>query len=246
MPARIALTFDYYPCFCTVPSGQQSIKDLMYAAGGLIGTFYVWHPNIIASGTPTGNQVLLSDLVLAKMLGHEIGAYTQDNMVSKLSNNRNDANNFLRDLDSGMNAAGFKAATIAPNQRSWSQTLANMARGRFKGVRVAANYAAPLNYPVNDPLYVNDGGANSWGSDATANAGSNTPSAILARADAQIAAGGTTRIEVIHKIGNAAAVAADPVYTFLDTSFSTVLSGYASRIAAGDLQLITMEQALTA
>lgn len=236
MTARIALTFDYYPQVVTA-------RNLMSSVGIYTGTYYVWYPNI-TGGTPSGNQIALSDLTLMKMLGWEIGAYTQDNMVTKITNNRNDANNFLRDLDIGMDGAGFKVATIAPNQRSWSASLANMARGRFKGVRVATNYSSPISYPLSDPMNVADGGANSWGSDATANAGSNTTTAILNRADALIASGGT-RIEVIHKIGDATAVAADPAYTFLDTDFATVMSGYASRIAGGNLQLITMEQALT-
>jgi len=238
MPARIALTFDYHP-------QVVAARDIMSTAGIYTGTYYAWHPNIV-TGTPTGAQIAISDVVLMKQIGWEIGAYTQDNMVTKLSNNRIVANNWLRDIDTGMNSAGFKVSTIAPNSRAWNNSLANLCRGRFKGVRVAAGSSLPLSYPLTDPLYVADGGANSWGSDATANAGSNSPTAILARCDAQIANGGETRIEVIHKVGNAAAVAADPAYTFLDTDFATVMAGYASRISAGTLKLITMEQALTA
>lgn len=236
-PARIALTFDYYP---QVVAARNIMSDLqIYTA-----TYYAWHPNIV-TGVPSGNQIAVADVALMKQLGWEIGAYTQDNMVTKLAADRVAANNWLRDIDHGMDAAGFKVATIAPNQRSWSASLANLARGRFKGVRVAGNYASPIVYPISDPLNINDGGANSWGSDATANAGSNSVAAILARADALIPTCGT-RVEIIHKIGNAAAVAADPVYTLLDTQFAAVMSGYATRIAAGDLQLITMEQALSA
>lgn len=236
MTARIALTFDFYP-------QVVAARNLMSSAGIYTGTYYAWYPNIVTS-TPTGNQIASSDVSLMKQLGWEIGAYTQDNMVTKLGADRVATNNWLRDLDSGMNTAGFKVSTIAPNQRAWNTSLANMARGRFKGVRAPGSSTPPLSYPLTDPLFVSDGGANSWGSDATANAGSNTPSAILSRADALIASGGT-RIEVIHKVGNAAAVAADPIYTFLDTDFATVMSGYASRIASGNLTLITMEQALT-
>lgn len=238
MTARIALTFDYRP-------EVVAARNIMSSLNLFTATFYAWYPSILVSGTPTGAQVALSDLTLMKQLGWEIGAYTQDNMVLKLQADRNAANTFLRDIDNGMNAAGFKISTIAPNSRSWNSSLANLVRGRFKGVRVAANYTNPMTYPLSDPLYVNDGGANSWGSDASANAGSNTPAAIVARKNALIATGGT-RIEIIHGIGNAAAVAADPLYTFLDTSFAAVMTDYAASIAAGTLQLVTMEQALSA
>lgn len=238
MPARIALTFDYHPQVIAA-------RNLMSSAGIYVGTYYAWHPNIVPSGTPIGSQILVAELALMKQLGWEIGAYTQDNMVAKLAADRVATLNWLRDIDRGMDAVGFKVATIAPNSRAWSASLANLARGRFKGVRVAGNYAAPVGYPISDPLNVNDGGANSWGSDATANAGSNSATAILARADAAISSG-ATRIEIVHKIGNAAAVAADPLYTLLDTEFAAVMAGYASRVTAGSLQMITMEQALTA
>lgn len=195
-------------------------------------TYYAWYPNIV-SGSPTGSQIALSDLTLMKMLGWEIGAYTNDNMVTKLGNNRNGANKFLRDLDNGMNEAGFKVATIAPNQRSWNSSLANMARGRFKGVRVADVTNCFQQYPVADPMYVRNGGADSW-------SGSDTPSSILSRIDALIADGGLG-IEVIHKVG-----AISDSLTIATPDFDAIMSGIASRVTAGSLQLVTMEQALSA
>ena len=225
MTARLALTFDYHP-------QVVAARDIMSGVGIYTATYYAWYPNIV-TGAPTGDQVALSDLTLMKMLGWEIGAYTNDNMVTKLNNNRNDANSFLRDLDSGMNTAGFKVATIAPNQRSWSQSLANMARGRFKGVRVADVTTCFQQYPIDDPLYVRNGGAGSWG-------GADNPTSILARIDALIADGGLG-IEVIHKVGSVA-----DGLTISTADFTAIMSGIASRVSSGSLKLVTMEQSLSA
>lgn len=229
MTARLALTFDYHP-------QVVDARNIMSNAGIYTATYYAWHQNITA-GTPTGDQVSFSDLTLMKQLGWEIGAYTNDNMVTKIQNNRNDACTFLRDLDTNMNALGFKVETIAPNQRAWNASLANMARGRFRGVRVADITNAFQQYPIADPLYVRGGGANSWGYGS--NTGSDSPSAILSRIDTLILDGGLG-IEVIHKVGSTG-----DSLTFTTSDFTTVMSGIASRVSSGSLQLVTMSQALT-
>jgi hypothetical protein len=231
MPSYLALTFDYHP-------QVVAARDIMASLGIFNATYYAWYPNILATGTPTGDQVALSDLTLMKMLGWEIGAYTNDNMVTKLADNRNSANSFLRDLDNGMNAAGFEVETIAPNQRAWNSSLANMARGRFSGVRVADITTCFQEYPIADPLYVRNGGASSWGYGPN-NSGSDSSAAILARVDRLIADGGLG-IEIIHKIG-----ATGDALTFTTADFTAVMNGIAARVAAGSLRLVTMSQALT-
>ena len=223
VPARLALTFDYHP-------QVVAARDIMSARGIFTATYYAWYPNIV-SGLPTGDQISLSDLTLMKMLGWEIGAYTNDNMVTKLGANRNDANSFLRDIDNGMDYLGFKVATIAPNQRSWNASLANLARGRFKGVRVADVTNCFQQYPIADPMYVRNGGAPSWG-------GADTPAIILSRIDALIADGGLG-IEVIHKVGSSS-----DGLTIASSDFDSIMAGIASRVSGGGLKLVTMEQAL--
>jgi len=220
----LALTFDYYPQVVVA-------RDIMSANNISIATYYAWYPNILANGSPSGDQISLADLTLMKMLGWEIGAYTNDNMIDKLNNNRNLANNFLRDLDNGINAAGFKAETIAPNQRAWSTSLANMVRGRFKGVRVAANLLSQ-SLPIVDPCFINNGGGGSWGS-----TGSLTPSDILNRIDAIV--NNCLGIEVIHKVGSD-----NDSLSFSVANFTTVMNGIISRIANGNLKLVTMSQAI--
>lgn len=225
MTARLALTFDYHP-------HVVAARDIMANAGVFTATYYAWYPNIV-TGVATGDQVALSDLTLMKMMGWEIGAYTNDNMVTKIQTNRNNANDFLRDLDHGMDDKGFKVATIAPNQRSWNGSLANLARGRFKGVRVADITTSFQQYPIADPMYVRCGGAPSWG-------GADTPAIILSRIDDLIADGGLG-IEVIHKVGPIA-----DGLTISTSDFTAIMGGIASRVMNGSLKLVTMEQALSA
>jgi hypothetical protein len=228
-PARLALTFDYYPEVVTA-------RDIMTAKGINTATYYAWYPNIV-TGIPIGDQVSASDLRLMKRLGWEIGGYTNENMITRIKKSRNDAYGFLRDLADGMDGKGFRADTIAPNQRAWNTSLADLARDWFKGVRVADVITAFQQYPIEDPLYVRGGAANSWGYGT--NDGSDSPAVILARIDNLIADGGLG-IEVVHKVGSVG----DPM-TFTTADFAAVMSGIASRVSTGRLQLVTMTQALT-
>lgn len=217
--ATLALTFDYWK------DASDTALGIMYPLG-LVGTYYVQYDVVGQT-----NQVTISDLTAMKQLGWEIGAYTGDNMVTMWSNNRNTAFTKLKAIDDGMSALGFSVQTIAPNQRSWNSCLANLADGRYLGVRVADDTSGPEPLPIANPTYIRKGGAGSWSS-------SDTAASILARVDSLIASGGLG-IEVIHKIG---AVADD--LTVNTQVFKDVMAGLSSRVAAGVLRVCPLAQAI--
>ena len=199
MPATVALTFDQSVTACTVA------KDIL-AARGMVATFYC-EPGVVG----VAGEITKSQMILLKYLGWEIGAYTGSNMVTMVTSNRDQAFDKLKSLSVDMAALGFEVETIAPNQRAWNGGLADMCRGRFKGVRVVDDFSAVQSYPIPDPLWVKKGGTASWSS-------GDTVASLSAQLDSLIASGGLW-VPVIHNVGsspNGLTVSTDVFAGFMD------------------------------
>lgn len=229
MPATLALTFDQ-----DEPNNSfySVVFPIMNAASRrIVGTLYLV-PTLIG----TAGYFTLPQLVIFKMLGWEIGTYLPGDMPAFWAADRDAAFALIKSNGDALAALGFAPATIAPGGRLWNEYLGNMARGRFKGVRIPQGYVWPQPYPVADPMRgVSGGGANSWGVNDTA-------ASILARVDALIAAGpGYFATEVIHKVGPTA-----DATTVLTSVFTEAMDGIVQRRDAGLLRVGPFEQALTA
>lgn len=214
----IALTFDYW---------VNSENDVWFAlySRGFRGTYYVAPETIDKAGGPTS-----SHLILLKMIGMEIGVYTNVNMVTLYQNNRNNGFAKLQSLYSDMGAKGFVVPTLAPNQREWDAALANMARDRYTGVRVANSGPAIQSYPIPDLLNVNGGAA-------VASLGSGTSlQSVKDATDAAIAANGMIVI-VIHKIGPVA-----DGLTFATADWNSLLTYWSSK--GSSLRVMSFRDAL--
>lgn len=200
---------------------------------GLVGTVYV-DPSLVGQS----GQLTVADMILMKQTGLEIGLYLQGspNMADMQVNNRNTAYQKLVDSDNAMNALGFKIATAAPNSREWNAALANMSRGRWKGIRANKSTAEIPStiqpYPLPDPMWIKGGGKNSW-------SGSDTAAILCAQID-EVIANNSLGISVTHKLGTTGS--SDTVLT----SVATAAYDYAAtKVAAGLLRVCTVEQALT-
>lgn len=225
MLPTIALTFDQDAGDNTYATAFPIMNPLLLA-----GTLYI-KPSLVGSA----GYYTMPQLVIFKMLGWEIGAYLPGDMPALWTADRDAAFALIKSNGDALEALGFAPSTIAPGGRLWNQYLGNMARGRFKGVRIPQGYVWPQPYPIADPLLgVSGGGAASWSS-------SDTAASILARVDALIAAGpGNMATEVLHNVGPVA-----DAYTVNTTVFSDAMTGIAQRRDAGLLRVVPFDCALT-
>lgn len=238
MLPTLALTFDQDTTNNTYLTAYPMMNpNPQFAGGPLVGTVYI-KPSLVG----TAGYFNLPQLVILKMIGWEIGVYLPGDNVALCTADRDAAFAAIKTSADALQALGFAPATIAPGGRLWNKYLGNMARGRFKGVRIPQGYVWPQPYPIADPvLGVSGGGAASWGIDQAAIGFSDTAASILARVDALIASGpGNMATEVIHNIGPVA-----DAKTILTSEAQAAFVGIAQRRDAGLLRVATFEQALT-
>lgn len=219
MTAKLAITFDYHPDFIA-QSFNMKTKNVP-------GTWYVAPRTIIGSGI-SGAFINIGDLILMQQMGHEIGVYTNQNMPTLLSNNRVEAADWLKTLDEELQEFGkIKPVSLAPNQRAWNDSLANLCRGRYGTVRVSTGDPYQ-DEPIPDLLNIKNGTLASLGN-------TTTTQVVTDYVDGLISHGGVGFL-VVHK------VSANPTdgLTVSQTVFDSVIDYVSSKQVAGDLKCIVM------
>lgn len=226
MVATIALTFDNY-----ATTYSNAFFDMQ--AKGIPGTFFVDSSRVGQIGQPSRDN-----LVLMAANGWEIGARVygtiagnEANMVSVWENNRGIALDRLKAQRDEMASLGFHIKSIAASQRAWSPYLRGIASHLFEYVRVADVYCWG-SYPISDPLYVRQGGTDSW-------SGTDTTASLCAQLDDVIAANGIW-FPVIHRVDSSG----DPAYTVATSEFQGFTSYLQSKVAAGVVRAVTFRDAV--
>lgn len=219
--AIVAPTFDTY-------ASTYHVAFPTMRARGLVGTFFVepFHVDKI-EGAPT--SAMLREMQSA---GWEIGAYSGPNMVALYAQGEDAARAHLVALRVRMHQLGFPALSLAPNQRSWSPGLRELARGLFAFVRVA-DTAGVQPLPISDALSVRLGATASLSAD-------DTRESLRADALKAVKARGLWPI-VVHQVGNDC----DPLYSIPEATFDAFCSDLAQLVDAGVLRAMTFAQACT-
>lgn len=230
MIPTIAITFDVYDT-----TYSNALWDMV--SKGIPGTFFADCDKIGTAGNPSKDN-----LILMAANGWEIGARVyrtiagaEANMVAVWLNNRGVACDRLMAQKTAMHNLGFDIKSIAASQRQWSPQLRGVASHLFENVRVANNVTTPPTfqaYPIPDPLYVQNGGTNSWG-------GSDTVASLSAQLDGLIANGGLW-IPIIHRVDTTG----DPAFTVQTSVFQGFTSYLQSKIAAGQVRAVTFRDAV--